>query len=85
MAKTAKNIEKTTSPVVYCGPTIPGVAKHNTVYTNGVPAQLTDAQKRIPALKGLVIPLDQLPEARKQLSDGNGRIFRLYQLVQAKL
>ena len=85
MAKKSPEREKTAGPVVYCGPTIQGVAKHNTIYNNGIPVQLADAIMRIPAVGGLVIPLDRLPEARKQLSSGYGHIFRLYRLVQAKL
>ena len=34
---------------------------------------------------GLVVPLDQLPDAMKKLRGGYGHIFRLFRLVQAKL
>ena len=39
MAKT-KSTEQTTGTVVYCGPTVPGVAKQYTFYTNGITAPL---------------------------------------------
>lgn len=75
-------INKTAGTVVYCGPTIPGVAKQNTFYTNGIPETLMEAIKKNPAMGGLVIPLAQLPDANKQLAGGYGHIYRLYHLVQ---
>lgn len=72
--------------VVYCGPTIPGVAKQFTNYTGGVlPKQLAEAVKTDPVMAGLVIPLEDLPEAMRKLRGGYGHISRLYRLVQAKL
>lgn len=82
MAKTKKEPEATT--VVYCGPTIPGVANQFTFYSNGIPAPLAEAIQENPSMGGLVIPLDQLPDAMKKLRGGYGHIYRLYRLAQAK-
>lgn len=84
MAK-AKKTERTAGTVVYVGPTVPGVANQNTFYSNGIPTPLTEAIAKNPAMGGLVIPLDQLPDAMKKLRGGCGHIYRLYRLVQAKL
>lgn len=84
MAKT-KRTEQTTGTVVYCGPTIPGVAKQYTFYTNGIPEALLTVIEKYPPMGGLVIPLDQLPEAMKKLNGQYGHIYRLFRLVQAKL
>ena len=84
MAKT-NSTEQTTGTVVYCGPTIPGVAKQHTFYTNGIPDPLLKAIEKYPPMGGLVIPLDQLPEAMKKLNGKYGHIYRLFRLVQAKL
>lgn len=81
MAK-AKKAEQTAT-VVYVGPSIPGVANQFTFYREGIPATLAEAIKATPAMEGLVIPLEQLPEAMKMLRGGSGQIFRLYRLVQA--
>lgn len=83
MAK-AKNREQTAGTVVYVGPTVPGVANQNTFYTNGIPAPLAEAIAKNPSMDGLVIPLDQLPDAMKKLRGGYGHIYRLYRLVQEK-
>lgn len=84
MAK-AKKTEQTAGMVVYVGPTVPGVANQNTFYSNGIPTPLAEAIAKNPAMGGLVIPLDQLPDAMKKLRGGCGHIYRLYRLVQAKL
>ena len=42
MAKPKKAEQATT--VVYCGPSIPGVAKQYTAYTNGIPTALAEGE-----------------------------------------
>lgn len=83
MAKT-KN-EQATGSVVYCGPTIPGVAVQYTTYTNGMPAALAEAIKKKPVLGGLVVHLEQLPEVRRQFHDGAGRYYTLYKTALANI
>ena len=85
MAKQNKTKDESAAPVVYCGPSIPGVANQFTTYTNGIPDSLAEAIKKTPAMGGLVVPLDQLPEAMTKLRGGYGHISRLFRLVQAKL
>ena len=69
---------------VYCGPTIPGVAKQYTFYRGGVPEALEAAQKLRPVLGGLIVPLEQLPEAMEQLRKKTGPIYALYRKAQAR-
>lgn len=82
MSKDQKKTTQATGPVVYCGPTIPGVAVQYTTYTNGTPAALAEAIKEKPVLGGLVVPLDKLPEVRRQFHDGAGRYYTLYRKAQ---
>lgn len=83
MSKEPKKTAQAAGPVVYCGPTIPGVAVQFTTYTNGTPTALAEAVKKNKALGGLVVHLDQLPEVRRQFSAGTGRYCTLYKAVQA--
>lgn len=78
----AKKQVRATEPVVYCGPSIPGVAKQYTTYTGGLPAPLAEKLQEVPAMGGLVVPLGQLPAAMKSLRDGQGHIYRLFMLVK---
>lgn len=82
MSKDPKKTTQATGPVVYCGPTIPGVAVQYTTYTNGTPTALAEAVKEKPVLGGLVVPLDKLPEVRRQFHDGAGRYYTLYRKAQ---
>ena len=82
MSKDPKKTDQAAGPVVYCGPTVPGVAVQYTVYTNGTPTALAEAIKKKPILGGLVVPLDQLPEVRRQFHDGAGRYYTLYRKAQ---
>ena len=82
MSKDPKKTTQAAGPVVYCGPTIPGVAVQYTTYTNGTPAALAEAVKEKPVLGGLLVPLDQLPEVRHQFHAGAGRYYTLYRKVQ---
>lgn len=66
------------APVAYCGPTIPGKAVQFTTYTNGLSSPLLEAVQASPVLKALVVPLDQLPEVRRQLQARAGRYYTLY-------
>ena len=75
--------------LVYCGPTIPGVAKQFTSYRGGDPhlagtEALAAAQKQTPVLGGLTVPLDQLPEAMRQLREKTGPIYALYRKAQKR-
>lgn len=82
MSKDQKKTTPATGPVVYCGPTIPGVAVQYTTYTNGTPTALAEAIKEKPVLGGLVVPLDKLPEVRRQFHAGAGRYYTLYRKAQ---
>ena len=68
--------------VIYCGPTIAGIAKQFSTYTNGIPTALANKAAEIPAMSALVIPINELPEVRAQLGDGKGPIFTIYNEVQ---
>lgn len=75
---------KKATKMVYCGPTLPGVAKQYTVYTGGIPAALKEAAKKMPPLSGLIVPLDELPEVMRSLREGSGSIYALYQSAAGK-
>lgn len=70
--------------VIYCGPTIAGVAKQYTVYKGELPTALKDAIVKAPVIGKLIFPLERLPEVRQQLNSKSGHIYRLYKVVQAE-
>ena len=85
MSKTAKPAKgagaKTTEPVVYLGPAIPRLISHGTVFSDGkIPAYLEAMAKKIPAIRGLIIPVSRYAEAAKELRSP-GRLKTLYDAV----
>lgn len=84
-AKKQKQAEQELATVVYCGPNIPGVANQFTFYRNGIPVALEAKAEEIPAIHGLLIPLEQLPETMKKLRGGFGHAYHLHNLVREKL
>lgn len=85
MNKTKQAAEASGGTLVYCGPTIRGVAQQWTCYTNGLTPGLAALAAEDRAVAGLVLPLERLPDARKQIAYKYGRIYTLYTRVQAGL
>ncbi|PKM72847.1 MAG: hypothetical protein CVU91_07415 [Firmicutes bacterium HGW-Firmicutes-16] len=82
MKKSTDATTPANTTVVYCGPTIIGIAKQFSTYTNGIPAALANKAKEIPAIAALVIPIDELPKVREQLRSGKGSFYAIYTEVQ---
>lgn len=80
----AKKVQKEPTTVVYVGPSIVGVVKQNTIFNNGVPKALAAAVEETPAMAGLIVELEQLPQALKQLREKRGAIYTLSQCVGKK-
>lgn len=53
--------------VVYCGPSIRGVARQFTVYSNGVPGELRAVAEKHPVIGGLIVPLNRFANVRAAL------------------
>lgn len=61
-----KTGQKTT--VIYCGPTIPFVAKEGTAYQDGeIPKGLMEAGESCSAIQALVVKVEDYAETRKML------------------
>ncbi|MEG2419964.1 MAG: hypothetical protein RSB55_00335 [Oscillospiraceae bacterium] len=73
------------APVIYCGPTIPGTAKQFTTYTEGIPEMLQLSAILHPAVAGLIVSLEKLPEVMRQLREGTGEIYIMYHAVQEQI
>lgn len=67
--------------LAYVGPTIVGVASHNTIFNNGLPDALKLAIEKESAFRGLVIPINKLASALKEIDTKSGATFSLYEKV----
>ena len=82
--KRTKQAAEAAGTVVYCGPSIKGVARQYTAYNNGIPEGLKQAAEKNKILAALIVPLEDLPEAMRQLRQRSGRIYTLYKAVQGR-
>lgn len=84
MTKRTSKAAGAAGTVVYCGPSIKGVARRFTAYNNGIPEGLKAATEKNKVLAAMIVPLEELPEAMRQLRQKSGRIYTLYKAVQGK-
>lgn len=68
-----------TETVVYVGPTIPGVASHNTVFNNGLTEEMKAAIEREPAFANLVVPIKRLAQAGQDIANKSGATYVFYE------
>lgn len=67
--------------VVYIGPSIKNVVSTGTVYNNGLPAKLTQETEKQPVIKSLLIPVDELAAAQKELATPGSALAVIYNRV----
>lgn len=71
-----------TETVAYVGPTILGVAAHNTFYNNGLPDALQTAVEAEPAFNNLIVPISGLGAALASIKNKSGATWVFYQKAQ---
>lgn len=69
---------------IYIGPSIRGVMTGTVFIGIDLPEHLETAIKWQPAIKELIVPICQLPEARKQLQDGNSAMSKYFMKVKGE-
>ena len=60
------------------------MARQFTAYNNGIPEGRKAATEKNKVLAAMIVPLEELPEAMRQLRQKSGRIYTLYKAVQGK-
>lgn len=75
-AKKQPKAEQTNNvSVMYVGPTIEHVVQKSTVFKNGVlPKALNELVEEAPYIKKLLVPIDALPAAMKELNKPNSSL-----------
>lgn len=77
-----KKANKPGGTLVYCGPPIRGLIRQYTAFTGGVPAAVRERAEASKAFAALIIPLERLPDAMRQIQQKSGRYYTLYRAVQ---
>lgn len=71
--------------IVYCGPSVRGIAKQYTVYHGRLPAQLVTFLAKHPAAQCLCVPLDKFAETRAGLHTKGSPQATLYKTILNEL
>ena len=71
-----KEVQKKT--VIYIGPSIRNVVSTGTLYHNGLPKVLEEEMTRQPVIKSLIIPVDGLAAAQKELAVPGSALSTIY-------
>ena len=66
----------------YIGPTLPGIAKEGTTYENGSDGALMQACKKMPALTDMIVTVDALPEALRELKMPDSALSVKYNYIK---
>ena len=69
--------ETKAGPMMYVGPTIPGMAIQNCVYSKE-PDGFSEACNEIAELRNLMIPVSEYSSAEKMIAEKRGYIFSAY-------
>lgn len=73
-----------TTPVVYCGPTLPKAQLTTmSVYRGGLPKRIRALIAATPEIGELIVPVDRLPEMRRLTRTPGTEEHRLYGAVIA--
>lgn len=70
-----------TGPRIYIGPSLRGVLT-GTVYKSGLTPALEAAAEKIPAISELIVPLENLTKANRELSEPDSALRRIYQMAE---
>lgn len=62
---------------IYVGPTIPGVAIQNRVYSE-TPPGLSEAFEKVPEMQNLMIPISEYAEAERMIDNRKGYVYSAY-------
>lgn len=81
-ADTASVTETKRGLVIYIGPTIPGAVAQNTVFNNGITAALAEEAEKLPAIKSLIVPVEKLAAAQKEIKINNSALTVCYRMVE---
>lgn len=83
--KKEKQVQKKPEVLVYCGPTVRGVAKQYTVYHGRLPAALVTFLAKHPAAQCLCVPLEDFAKTREGLNTKGSPQATLYKTVLNEL
>ncbi len=81
----AQGAARKMAPCVYCGPTVRGVAKQNTVFAGNIPEALQGYIDLHPEAKAMLVAVDRFAEARKKIETAGTAEAILYNKLKSEM
>lgn len=70
---------------MYLGPSIAGVVRHSTIFKNGIlPQKLTKCVEEFPAMKKLLVSMEEIPVVTKELMKEQSALATIYAQTDKK-
>lgn len=73
---------KVPQQLIYIGPSIAGVVMTGTIFRNGIPKELKEIINQHPNVGYLIVPIEKLPQAIKEIGNQKGAMHILYEDVK---
>ena len=77
--------QTTSQKVVYCGPSIKGIATQYTVFAGGIPETMGRLMEKYPTMKSLMVPIDKFAETRKKLNTKESAQALIYAQIETQI
>ncbi len=74
-----------TGTVVYCGPTVHGIARQYTSYSGGIPEALKEFIDLHPTIRGLIVPVERFAKTRRAIETNGTAESVLYQKIKSEI
>lgn len=71
--------------LIYCGPSLRGIAPQYTAFTGGLPEELRVQCGKTPALRALLVTPDKLAETRAALRDPDSALSTIFDRAAADM
>lgn len=71
--------------LVYCGPTVKGVTRQYTVYSNGIPEVMEEFFEKHPAARRLLVPVDAFAKTRANLEKSGTTEAAVFNQIKKEL
>ena len=83
--KATPKAEKADTPMVYCGPSIRGVARQYTVFNGDMPEMLKQFIEEHPIARMLIVPTAEFAEMRRKLETKGSSESVIFKEVKSEL
>jgi len=83
--KKIKEVTPEQKTFVYVGKSYPNLVTHGEMFTNGVPERVKQLSDNNPSVAVVIIPIEELPQAIKDINRKKGKYYAAYMRTGGKI